>query len=149
MNNQNKLFQHAKFAGLEFNTRRHFLKECRTGIGMMALGSILDSCNLFSDKSDASSLSNPLNPKTPHFQGKAKSVIFLHMAGAPSQLELFDYKPELQKWMDLIVLIHLFKERNLLLSEAFQNYLVHKPSLSNMDKVEFGYQTTCPILPKS
>ena len=97
MNNQNKLFQHAKFAGLEFNTRRHFLKECRTGIGMMALGSILDSCNLFSDKSDASSLSNPLNPKTPHFQGKAKSVIFLHMAGAPSQLELFDYKPELQK----------------------------------------------------
>jgi hypothetical protein len=39
----------------------------------------------------------PLLPKPPHFPGKAKSVIFLHMAGAPSQLELFDYKPELLK----------------------------------------------------
>jgi hypothetical protein len=64
---------------------------------MMALGSLMDSCNIFADKSDASSLSNPLMPKPPHFAGKAKSVIFLHMAGAPSQLELFDYKPELQK----------------------------------------------------
>src|SRR5690606_36551556 len=40
---------------------------------------------------------NPLAPKMPHFRGKAKSVIYLHMAGAPSQLELFDYKPELMK----------------------------------------------------
>jgi hypothetical protein len=97
MNKQDKLYQHAKLSGLEFNTRRHFLKDCRTGIGMMALGSLLDSCNIFSDKTDASSLANPLAPKAPHFQGKAKSVIFLHMAGAPSQLELFDFKPELQK----------------------------------------------------
>ena len=46
---------------------------------------------------DGSLVSNPLSPRAPHFQGKAKSVIFLHMAGAPSQLEMFDYKPELQK----------------------------------------------------
>ena len=40
---------------------------------------------------------HPLLPKAPHFPGRAKSVIYLHMAGAPSQLELFDYKPELLK----------------------------------------------------
>jgi hypothetical protein len=92
---------------LELTTRRHFLKECRTGIGMMALGSLLGGCDLFSRRSSpglapvASSLafdpSKPLAPKIPHFPGRAKSVIFLHMAGAPSQLELFDYKPDLQK----------------------------------------------------
>src|SRR5205085_4862290 len=40
----------------------------------------------------------PLEPKTPHFAAKAKSVIYLFMAGAPSHLELFDNKPELAKW---------------------------------------------------
>src|SRR4030095_9178903 len=41
---------------------------------------------------------NPLAPKLPHHAAKAKRVIFLFMAGAPSHLELFDYKPELAKW---------------------------------------------------
>jgi hypothetical protein len=94
MSNQDKLFFQAKYKGLEFTTRRHFLKECRTGLGMMALGSLLDSCNLFSGKVEDN---NSFGIQSPHFQGKAKSVIFLHMAGAPSQLELFDYKPELTK----------------------------------------------------
>jgi hypothetical protein len=40
---------------------------------------------------------NPLAPKSPMFPGRAKSVIYLHMAGAPSQLETFSYKPELAK----------------------------------------------------
>jgi hypothetical protein len=64
----------------------------------MALGSILDGCNFFgANNNDAAFLGNPLQAKPPQFQGKAKSVIFLHMAGAPSQLELFDYKPDLMK----------------------------------------------------
>jgi Protein of unknown function (DUF1501) len=87
----------AQHAELSFQTRRHFLKQCRTGMGMMALGSILDGCNLFTSKTDNPLATNPLMAKAPHFAGKAKSVIFLHMAGAPSQLEMFDYKPELQK----------------------------------------------------
>jgi len=67
-------------------------------MGMMAMGSVLDSCNLLTgNNADGPLVSNPLSPRAPHFQGKAKSVIFLHMAGAPSQLEMFDYKPELQK----------------------------------------------------
>lgn len=96
--NYSKIYKEALSSQLGFNTRRHFLSQCKTGIGMMALGSLLDSCNLFSanEKQDRNNL-NPLQSKAPHFQGKAKSVIFLHMAGAPSQLEMFDFKPELQK----------------------------------------------------
>ena len=41
---------------------------------------------------------DPLAPKPPHFAPKAKNVIFLFMEGAPSQMDLFDPKPELQKW---------------------------------------------------
>ena len=41
---------------------------------------------------------NPLAPRKPHFPAKAKNVIFLFMEGGPSQIDLFDPKPELQKW---------------------------------------------------
>jgi hypothetical protein len=41
---------------------------------------------------------SPLAPKKPHHEPKAKAVIYLHMAGSPSQLDLFDYKPELVKF---------------------------------------------------
>ena len=76
-------------------TRRHFLFECGLGLGALAMGcSNPNSNNL---KSSLFSTSHPLLPKSPHFPGKAKAVIYLHMAGAPSQLDLFDYKPELQK----------------------------------------------------
>lgn len=89
---------------LSFVTRRHFLQNCSTGIGAMAMGSLLSGCDdLFGAKKSVSSPKNtfdaahPLAAKAPQFPGKAKAVIYLHMAGAPSQLELFDYKPELQK----------------------------------------------------
>ena len=68
------------------------------GLGALALGSLL-GCR--SRSSDASNIlfdpAHPLAPKLPPFPGKAKAVIYLHMAGAPSQLELFDYKPALMK----------------------------------------------------
>lgn len=69
------------------------------GLGALAIGAMFGSCG--TDASAAPSVmfdpARPLLPKPPHFPGKAKSVIFLHMAGAPSQLELFDYKPQLMK----------------------------------------------------
>ncbi len=79
---------------LEFKTRRHFLKQCATGLGGMALGTLL-GCGTNDRKSLVSSQFDAGPP--PHYSPRAKRVIFLHMAGAPSQLELFDYKPELQK----------------------------------------------------
>lgn len=82
---------------LEYITRRHFLKECGLGFGTLALGSLWGCSPSGSTANSPFSAANPLQTKAPHFPAKAKSVIYLHMAGAPSQLELFDYKPELQK----------------------------------------------------
>jgi hypothetical protein len=73
-------------------TRRHFFRECGYGVGKAALASLLCA-----GASAADAPQRALAPKKPHFPGKAKAVIHLFMAGAPSQLELFDYKPELAK----------------------------------------------------
>jgi uncharacterized protein (DUF1501 family) len=74
-------------------TRRHFFKECGVGLGSIALAPLLKG-RAFA----ASPSNNPLAPKQPHFAAKAKRVIYLFQAGAPSQLDLFDYKPELVKY---------------------------------------------------
>ena len=76
-------------------TRRHFLHDCGVGLGKIALASLLTDA--FSPAARAAIAANPLAPKQPHFPAKAKRVIHLFMAGAPSQLDLFDYKPELAK----------------------------------------------------
>ena len=73
-------------------TRRWFFKECGVGIGAMALGSLL------ARGSTRIPGVNPLAPRQPHYTGKAKNVIFLFMAGAPSHLEMFDNKPMLTKY---------------------------------------------------
>lgn len=76
-------------------SRRHFLMESAMGLGAFAFGSMLGGCDRKTDS--VRSAIDPMLPKPPHFPGRAKRVIFLHMAGAPSQLELFDFKPELSK----------------------------------------------------
>lgn len=70
-------------------TRRSFLMQGAGGIGTMALAQLLNG---------AEPSANPLAPKKPHFEGKAKNVIFMFMEGGPSQMDLFDPKPGLQKW---------------------------------------------------
>ena len=76
---------------VEQTTRRHFLQDCSLGLASMWLGS----------QSSSGSSTALAATRDPHavsqMAGKAKRVIFLHMAGAPSQLELFDYKPDLEK----------------------------------------------------
>ncbi|MCE9534218.1 MAG: DUF1501 domain-containing protein [Planctomycetes bacterium] len=73
-------------------TRRHFLRDSSLGLGSLALTSLLNE-KLFAEQA----AENPLAPKKPHFAAKAKSVIYLHMAGAPSVLDLFDQKPKLNE----------------------------------------------------
>ncbi len=74
--------------------RRYFLHECRVGLGKIALASLLVGPRQeVPAKADAQ-----LAPKRPHFRPRAKAVIHLFMAGAPSQLDLFDYKPKLAEW---------------------------------------------------
>ncbi len=65
---------------LQHQTRRHFFSRCGVGLGSLALGSLMA-------RDDA------LAPKKTHFPAKAKNVIFLFMAGGPSQLEMFEHKP--------------------------------------------------------
>jgi hypothetical protein len=79
------------------NSRRWFLKECGLGLGKIALASLLTEA--FTTRSGAVSMAaaEAIKPKQPHFPGKAKRIIHLFMAGAPSQLDLFDHKPELAK----------------------------------------------------
>ena len=74
-------------------SRRNFFRDCGGGIGIAALASLLQS-----DGYAATAGANPLAPKPPMFPAKAKNVIFLFMEGGPSQLDLFDPKPELAKW---------------------------------------------------
>ena len=78
--------------GLLHATRRHFFSDCGLGVGKMALAGLL-ARECFAESARAPT--GPLAPKPPHFPGKAKAVIQLFMAGAPSQLELFDHKPKL------------------------------------------------------
>ena len=78
-------------------TRRHFLRDCGVGLGKIALGGLLTNSLAGRVFAAGGNSSNPLAPRLPHFAGKAKRVIHLFMAGAPSQLELFDNKPELAK----------------------------------------------------
>jgi hypothetical protein len=78
---------------LLLQTRRHFFRDCAVGVGAMALGTLLSEGRA----NPSPPLVNPLAPKKPHFDARAKSVIFLFMAGGPSQLELFDYKPKLKE----------------------------------------------------
>src|SRR5262245_5177267 len=77
-------------------TRRWFFEQCGVGLGAIALGQLFGQQGWAASGNIAST--NPLAPKQPPLPAKAKRVIFLFMAGAPSHLELFDYKPELAKW---------------------------------------------------
>src|SRR4051794_17791266 len=72
-------------------TRRWFFRQCGVGLGSIALSSLLSG-------KAAAMTTNPLAVKNPHYSPRAKRVIFLFMGGAPSQLDMFDYKPMLAKY---------------------------------------------------
>ncbi len=84
---------------LQQQTRRHFFNQCGVGVGSMALA------NLISDSSEAASPEatsletprNPLAPKPTHFPARAKRIIYMFMAGGPSQLDMFEHKPMLNQ----------------------------------------------------
>ncbi len=103
MDNLKKLIQEKVDLDAKAKTRRHFIIECAAGMGGLALSSIFMGCDplettktktkiIFSERD-----LNPLATLAPPLHPKVKSVIYLHMAGSPSQLEMFDYKPILQK----------------------------------------------------
>ena len=76
-------------------SRRSFLRTAANGVGMWALGDLLAADGLTAATANPD---DPLAPRAPHFAPKAKHVIYMFMEGGPSQYELFDPKPELEKW---------------------------------------------------
>jgi hypothetical protein len=90
MNCQDRLYR-----GLDGRSvsRRWFFEQCGVGLGAIALSQLMGNTAQAAEMAEG-----PLSPKKPHFPPKAKRVIFLFMAGAPSHLELFDYKPQLAKF---------------------------------------------------
>src|SRR5437588_6775128 len=74
-------------------TRRHFFSAGSHAVGWAALASLLAN-----DRACGAGMGPPL--PLPHFAAKAKQVIYLHMVGGPSQMDLYDYKPVMKDWYD-------------------------------------------------
>jgi Protein of unknown function (DUF1501) len=78
-------------------TRRHFFQQSAFGIGGTALAALLNP-SLFAQQQGSTDEARAMAPKAPHFPAKTKNIIYLFMAGGPSQLDMFDYKPALTKY---------------------------------------------------
>ncbi len=76
-------------------TRRYFFRQGSHALGTAALASLL---NL--DAARGAAPSDHTAAVKPHFPGKAKNVIYLHMVGGPPQMDLYDYKPKMPEWYD-------------------------------------------------
>ncbi len=80
-------------------SRRELLQRCGTGLGILGLAGVLaDEGRLVSRADAAASSNNPMAPRPPHFEPKAKQVVHLFMNGGPSQVDTFDPKPMLTKY---------------------------------------------------
>ena len=106
-------------------TRRHFFSRSSTGIGIAALASLLPD-----DAKAADAL-----PGLPHFPPKAKRVIYLFQHGAPSQLDLFDYKPKLEKQRGADLPDSVRKGQRLTGMTAYQTSFPTAPSIFRFDRI--------------
>jgi uncharacterized protein (DUF1501 family) len=130
-------------------TRRQFFADCGVGIGKIALASLLcGSKDVFAAQPAASAgrapreIINPFAPKAPHFKARAKRVIYLFMPGAPSQLDLFDFKPDLVKFdgqpmpADLVKdQRYAFIEKNAALMSSRYNFARHGQSGAELSEM--------------
>lgn len=98
----NKSSGQLSLAGHALLDRRNFLGNSATALGSIALANLLGGDGLLASDSGRPVIdpANPYAPRSPHFPAKAKNVIVIFCAGAVSQLETWDYKPELIKWDD-------------------------------------------------
>src|ERR1043165_2864062 len=78
-------------------SRREFLTTCASGVGGLALATMLAGDGVLAAENDSAATDNPLAPRMPHFAPKAKSCIFIFLEGAPNQLDMFDPKPKLNE----------------------------------------------------
>lgn len=84
---------------VRYETRRQFFSRGADAVGWAALMTLLGK-NAVTEAFGAEAARTAPRPNLAHFPGKAKHVIYLHMVGAPSQIDLFDYKPKMREWYD-------------------------------------------------
>ncbi|UBM58031.1 DUF1501 domain-containing protein [Marinilongibacter aquaticus] len=92
-----RILMEAVHKKLQQHTRRQFLRESMLGLGAIGFAGLYGCGSSSGGQANVFDPTHPLEAKAPQFAPKARSVIYLHMAGAPSQLETFDFKPDLQK----------------------------------------------------
>ena len=90
--------EHFPTAGRAFSDRRQFLSNGATALGSIALANLLGLDGLLAAQGPVIDPARPYAARHPHFPAKAKNVVVIFCAGAVSQLETWDYKPELIKW---------------------------------------------------
>ncbi len=88
--------RHAWQNQLQTVTRRHFLSSAGLGLGAIALGAMTREATA-GESGPRLDAARPLAQRQPHYEAKAKRVIYLHLTGSPPNLDLYDYKPELVK----------------------------------------------------
>ncbi len=118
-------------------TRRHFFARGRNLLGTAALASLAGPQRIFSASGAAAESVGPVS----HFPAKAKRVIYLHMVGGPSQMDLFDYKPEMVKMYDKDLPESIRKGQRLTTMTSGQSRFPIAPS-----KYEFVQRGECGIL---
>ncbi|MEO2092241.1 MAG: DUF1501 domain-containing protein, partial [Gemmataceae bacterium] len=81
-------------------TRRHFFGSAGLSLGTAALATLMGRDSAAAEKATAGTVGKAAALPATHFPSKVKSVIYLHMVGGPSQMDLFDYKPKMQEYFD-------------------------------------------------
>jgi uncharacterized protein (DUF1501 family) len=92
--------EHLSLAGRHLLDRRRFLSSSATALGSIALTNLLGLDGLLAAEGPTIDPGRPYAPRQPHFPAKAKNIVVIFCAGAVSQLETWDYKPELIRWDD-------------------------------------------------
>jgi hypothetical protein len=124
-------------------TRRHFFAKGRNLLGTAALASLLGPQRIYS-ASGSPTAKGPVS----HFPAKAKRVIYLHMVGGPSQMDLFDYKPEMMKWFDKDLPDSIRKGQRLTTMTSGQSRFPIAPSKFNFaQRGECGMWMNADLLP--
>src|SRR5258706_9652778 len=127
-------------------TRRHFFSRCGLGLGTAALAALLKEDGLAAAPSEGGERQLGL-PDLPHFAPKARRVIYLFQSGGPSQLELFDHKPQLEKFRGQDLPDSVRRGQRLTGMTAFQSSFPTAPSIYKFGQYGKSGATLSELLP--
>ena len=128
-------------------TRRHFFSRCGLGLGTAALATLLKENGLAASPAEGGTAPSGGLPDLPHFAPKARRVIYLFQSGGPSQLELFDHKPQLEKYRGQDLPDSVRRGQRLTGMTAFQSSFPTAPSIYKFGQYGKSGATLSELLP--